>query len=80
MFTAALELIQNGTVPHEGFEHLRTGIAAGSSVPAELMKKLHKVLNLTELSEWAKNLSCTTLALGATGLIQEVTHQQYATE
>lgn len=49
MFLAELELLANGTVPHEGFQHLRTGIAAGSSVPAELMRKLHKTLNLTEL-------------------------------
>ena len=50
MFIAELELLQNGTVPYTGFEHLRTGIAAGSSIPAELMRKLHKVLNLTELT------------------------------
>lgn len=50
MFIAELELLQNGTIPYTGFEHLRTGIAAGSSVPAELMRKLHKVLNLTELT------------------------------
>ncbi|KAI6906431.1 acyl-CoA synthetase/AMP-acid ligase-like protein II [Hortaea werneckii] len=50
MFLAELELLANGTVPHEGFQHLRTGIAAGSSVPAELMKQLHKVLNLHELT------------------------------
>ena len=50
MFIAELELLQNGTVPYEGFQHLRTGIAAGSSIPAELMRKLHKVLNLTELT------------------------------
>jgi len=50
MFLAELELIANGTVPYEGFQHLRTGIAAGSSIPAELMRKLHKVLNLTELT------------------------------
>jgi len=50
MFSAELELLQNGAVPYEGFQHLRTGIAAGSSVPAELMKKLHKILGLTELS------------------------------
>ncbi|KAI4121643.1 MAG: hypothetical protein LQ338_006250 [Usnochroma carphineum] len=50
MFIADLELIQNGTVPHIGFEHLRTGIAAGSSIPAELMRKLHRILNLTELT------------------------------
>lgn len=52
MFSAELELLQNGAIPYEGFQHLRTGIAAGSSVPAELMKKLHKVLNLTELSTY----------------------------
>lgn len=50
MFLAELELLANGTVKHEGFEHLRTGIAAGSSIPAEVMRKLHKTLNLTELT------------------------------
>lgn len=50
MFVAELELLQNGQVPYEGFEYLRTGIAAGSSIPAELMRKLHKTLNLTELT------------------------------
>ena len=50
MFIAELELLQNGTIPYTDFEHLRTGIAAGSSIPAELMRKLHKVLNLTELT------------------------------
>lgn len=50
MFLAELELISNGTVAYEGFQHLRTGIAAGSSVPAELMRKLHSILNLTELT------------------------------
>ena len=50
MFIAEFELLQNGTVPYTGFEHLRTGIAAGSSIPAELMRKLHRILNLTELT------------------------------
>lgn len=50
MFSAELELIQNGSVSTDGFQHLRTGIAAGSSIPAELMRKLHKTLNLTELT------------------------------
>ncbi|KAK6409933.1 hypothetical protein LTR95_018258 [Oleoguttula sp. CCFEE 5521] len=50
MFLAELELLANKTVPYEGFQHLRTGIAAGSSVPAELMRKLHKILNLHELT------------------------------
>lgn len=50
MFVAELELLSSGAVPHTGFERLRTGIAAGSSIPAELMRKLHKVLNLTELT------------------------------
>lgn len=50
MFLAELELLANGTVPMSGFERLRTGIAAGSSIPAELMRKLHRVLNLTELT------------------------------
>jgi acyl-CoA synthetase (AMP-forming)/AMP-acid ligase II len=50
MFVAELELIANGTVPYEGFQYLRTGIAAGSSVPSNLMEKLHKTLNLTGLT------------------------------
>ena len=50
MLIAELELLQNGTVTHTGFEYLRTGIAAGSSIPAELMRKLHNILNLTELT------------------------------
>ena len=50
MFIAELELIQSGQVATSGFEYLRTGIAAGSSIPAELMRKLHKTLNLTELT------------------------------
>lgn len=50
MFLAELELIDDEKIAYEGFQYLRTGIAAGSSVPAELMRKLHKVLNLTELT------------------------------
>ncbi|KAF2841104.1 acyl-CoA synthetase/AMP-acid ligase-like protein II [Patellaria atrata CBS 101060] len=50
MFIAELDLLASGTVSYEGFQYLRTGIAAGSSVPAELMRKLHKTLNLTELT------------------------------
>ena len=50
MFLAELELLANGTVLYQGFQHLRTGIAAGTNVPAELMRKLHKTLNLTELT------------------------------
>ncbi|ETI23258.1 hypothetical protein G647_05057 [Cladophialophora carrionii CBS 160.54] len=50
MFLAELELINDEKVAYEGFQYLRTGIAAGSSVPAELMRKLHKTLNLTELT------------------------------
>ncbi|EXJ91325.1 hypothetical protein A1O1_04437 [Capronia coronata CBS 617.96] len=50
MFLAELELIDDEKVAYEGFEHLRTGIAAGSSIPAELMRRLHKTLNLTELT------------------------------
>ncbi|KAL4821189.1 hypothetical protein BDW67DRAFT_152296 [Aspergillus spinulosporus] len=50
MFLEELGLLESGQIPHKGFEYLRTGIAAGSSIPAELMKKLHKTLNLTELT------------------------------
>lgn len=52
MFIEELDLIKHGSfqMPPGGFRHLRTGIAAGSSIPAELMRKLHKQLNLTELT------------------------------
>jgi acyl-CoA synthetase (AMP-forming)/AMP-acid ligase II len=50
MFVAELELLANRTVEYKGFEGLRTGIAAGSSVPSHLMEKLHKTLNLTGLT------------------------------
>ncbi|KAH7312012.1 hypothetical protein BKA65DRAFT_468008 [Rhexocercosporidium sp. MPI-PUGE-AT-0058] len=50
MFVAELELLANKTVEYKGFSHLRTGIAAGSSVPSSLMEKLHKTLNLTGLT------------------------------
>jgi acyl-CoA synthetase (AMP-forming)/AMP-acid ligase II len=50
MFVAELELLSSGAVPRKGFEHLRTGIAAGSSVPSQLMQKLHRELNLTGLT------------------------------
>lgn len=50
MFLEELGLIETGEISGDGFQYLRTGIAAGSSIPAELMKKLHRVLNLTELT------------------------------
>ncbi|CAL3971045.1 unnamed protein product [Diplocarpon coronariae] len=50
MFVAELELLASNAVPRTGFEHLRTGIAAGSSVPSSLMEKLHETLNLTGLT------------------------------
>ncbi|GAM36525.1 hypothetical protein TCE0_018r05681 [Talaromyces pinophilus] len=50
MFIEELGLLERGEVPYDGFQYLRTGIAAGSSIPAELMRKLHKTLNLTELT------------------------------
>jgi acyl-CoA synthetase (AMP-forming)/AMP-acid ligase II len=50
MFLEELSLIETGEVSREGFQHLRTGIAAGSSIPSEIMKKLHRVLNLTGLT------------------------------
>ncbi|KAJ5785897.1 uncharacterized protein N7503_011109 [Penicillium pulvis] len=50
MFLEELGLIESGEISKDGFQYLRTGIAAGSSIPSELMKKLHRVLNLTELT------------------------------
>ncbi|KAF2224224.1 acyl-CoA synthetase/AMP-acid ligase-like protein II [Elsinoe ampelina] len=51
MFLAELDLLATGKVAaRRGFDRLRTGIAAGSSVPAELMRKLHRELGLTELT------------------------------
>jgi acyl-CoA synthetase (AMP-forming)/AMP-acid ligase II len=49
-FIAELDLLAHSLVPRTGFQHLRTGIAAGSSIPAELMRKLHAQLNLTQLT------------------------------
>jgi acyl-CoA synthetase (AMP-forming)/AMP-acid ligase II len=50
MFLAELDLLSSGSVSRSGLSQLRTGIAAGSSIPAELMRKLHRELNLTELT------------------------------
>ncbi|KAE8454471.1 hypothetical protein EG329_000094 [Mollisiaceae sp. DMI_Dod_QoI] len=50
MFVSELELLARGEVENKGFEKLRTGIAAGSSVPSHLMEKLHEKLNLTGLT------------------------------
>lgn len=50
MWVAELELLAQGAVPYEALKHLRTGISAGSSVPAELMRKLHEKMNLTGLT------------------------------
>ncbi|KAJ5146060.1 uncharacterized protein N7515_000624 [Penicillium bovifimosum] len=50
MFLEELSMIESGEISRDGFQYLRTGIAAGSSIPAEVMKKLHRVLNLTELT------------------------------
>jgi acyl-CoA synthetase (AMP-forming)/AMP-acid ligase II len=47
MFVAELELLAGNK---NGLENLRTGIAAGSSIPATLMGKLHEQMNLTELT------------------------------
>ena len=51
MFLAEMALLNSGTLnlPEDGFSRLRTGIAAGSSVPAEVMHKLHRTLNLRDL-------------------------------
>jgi len=69
MFTAELELLASGEVERKGFEHLRTGIAAGSSVPKELMKKLHRKLNLTELSMRPSKFGrCRRLMKGPVGV------------
>ena len=57
MFLAELDLITSDnksdkkpSIDASGFSALRTGIAAGSQVPSELMRKLHRTLNLTELT------------------------------
>lgn len=53
MFTAELELLANPafarTLPPAGFPNLRKGIAAGSSVPEPLMRRLRETLGLDEL-------------------------------
>jgi acyl-CoA synthetase (AMP-forming)/AMP-acid ligase II len=50
MFLAELDLLASGAVARTGLAQLRTGIAAGSSIPAELMLRLHRELNLTQLT------------------------------
>jgi acyl-CoA synthetase (AMP-forming)/AMP-acid ligase II len=53
MFAAELDQLASGTldIPEENaFGRMRTGIAAGSSVPAELMRRLHRQLNLRDLT------------------------------
>lgn len=50
MFTAELELLSSGKISREGFQYLRTGIAAGSSIPSHLMSRLTKELNLDGLT------------------------------
>jgi acyl-CoA synthetase (AMP-forming)/AMP-acid ligase II len=48
MFAAELDL--EDEIEKGGTEYLRTGIAAGSSVPAEMMRKLVSKFNLSELT------------------------------
>jgi len=50
MFISELELLADEIVPRDGLSQLRTGIAAGSNIPAELMRRLHRELNLTDLT------------------------------
>jgi acyl-CoA synthetase (AMP-forming)/AMP-acid ligase II len=50
MFVAELELLAHAPHATADFSSLRTGIAAGSSVPSTLMRKLHGKLNLTGLT------------------------------
>jgi TBC1 domain family member 8/9 len=50
MFIAELDLLTAGKVESKRLGKLRTGIAAGSSIPGELMKRLHRELNLTDLT------------------------------
>ena len=50
MFLAELDLLSSGAVSRTGLAQLRTGIAAGSSIPTELMLRLHRELNLTQLT------------------------------
>jgi acyl-CoA synthetase (AMP-forming)/AMP-acid ligase II len=48
MFAAELDLEEE--IAKGGLQYLRTGIAAGSSVPIEMMKRLSKTFNLDELT------------------------------
>ncbi|KAI1077537.1 hypothetical protein F5B20DRAFT_572230 [Whalleya microplaca] len=51
MFVAELELLSRhpGVFPEDAFAHLRTGIAAGSSVPAELLRRVYDALGMRDL-------------------------------
>jgi acyl-CoA synthetase (AMP-forming)/AMP-acid ligase II len=53
MFISELEVLQRDMNKQKqpSFEYLRTGVVSGSSVPVELMRKLHRIMNLTQLSE-----------------------------
>lgn len=50
MFLSMLDLLSSGVVPRTGLDQLRTGVAAGSSIPQTLMTRLHQELNLTQLT------------------------------
>lgn len=52
MFLGELDIMasQPALFPRDAFKTLRTGIAAGSQVPSNLMRRLHKELNLHELT------------------------------
>ena len=52
MFLSELDILSSSPqlFPPNAFDTLRTGIAAGSQVPSTLMKRLHKELNLSELT------------------------------
>ena len=52
MFLGELDIINSEPKPFppNAFKTLRTGIAAGSQIPSNLMRRLHKELNLTELT------------------------------
>ncbi|KAI1109448.1 hypothetical protein F5Y14DRAFT_432538, partial [Nemania sp. NC0429] len=49
MFVAELELLPDLALPPDAFANLRKGIAAGSSVPESLMRRLFDVLGLRDL-------------------------------
>ncbi|CUS08515.1 unnamed protein product, partial [Tuber aestivum] len=66
MFTAELERLAGTEVEQKEFNHIRTGIASGSSIPKELVKRFHRELDLTVEYATPKCRKCCVSAVTTT--------------